>query len=260
MAVEEYKEVPMAFLTRTRSRYSRMVMVLVFAGVLLFSFVGLAHELVVTSTADNGAGTLRWALRTARPGDVITFDPAVFPPDDPATIYVRTGLPALQCGKLTIDASDAGVILDGTEASGSCRVGLEIQSDHNVIRGLQIVNFKNGVGLILSGSAQHNTIGGDRTAGAGPIGQGNLLSGNDTGIGAWGAGVSHNVITGNLIGTDSSRQNPHESNGNIDGIGIREGASKNTVGPDNIIAFNEAHGVVVNGDGTRGNTITRNSP
>ncbi|MEE8163634.1 MAG: hypothetical protein V3T92_06485 [Anaerolineae bacterium] len=37
--------------------------------------------ITVTSTDDSGPGTLREALTTAVSGDVIVFDPTVFPPD-----------------------------------------------------------------------------------------------------------------------------------------------------------------------------------
>ncbi len=69
---------------------------------------------VVTSTADSGPGTLRQALLDAGNGDAITFDPAVFPPGSPVTITLASALPHLTQGNLTIDASIAGVILDGS--------------------------------------------------------------------------------------------------------------------------------------------------
>ena len=43
---------------------------------------------IVTSTADSGPGTLRQALANARSGDTITFDPTVFPPGAPVTIFL----------------------------------------------------------------------------------------------------------------------------------------------------------------------------
>src|SRR3990170_4173880 len=66
--------------------------------------------LLVTNPADSGPGTLRQALLDAQPSDTITFDPAVFPPDAPVTIALSAGLPELDQGNLTIDASNAGVI------------------------------------------------------------------------------------------------------------------------------------------------------
>jgi len=212
-------------------------------------------EWIVTSVANSGPGTLRWALETARSGDTITFDTAVFPPDAPATIHVAHVLPSLTQGDLTIDASDAGVILDGQGSTEPNTWGLEIISDGNVVRGLQIVNFT-GFGIQIVGGAQHNVIGGNRATGAGPTGQGNLSSGNNGGIGLYDEGTSYNTITGNLIGTDATGI---ESLGNIDGMFLSGGASYNTIGPDNIISYNLEHAIVIQGASSLGNTITENS-
>lgn len=218
--------------------------------------LGSGSTLVVTSTADSGPGTLRDALRQARSGDTITFDPTVFPPNNSATIYVRSELPFILRDNLTIDASNAGVILDGDNCSGGCVVGLEIHSNGNTIRGLQIINFPD-VGIILSGGAKHNMIGGDRRIGSGPLGQGNLISGNIRGIGIWDEGVSFNTITGNLIGTDVTGLNSLGNQG--PGIQIARGAHHNTIGPDNIIAYNGDAGIEIGDPDSVGNTITQNS-
>jgi len=50
------------------------------------------QAIIVTSTTDSGPGTLRQALLDTQSGDTITFDPAVFPPDKPATIFFKTFL------------------------------------------------------------------------------------------------------------------------------------------------------------------------
>ena len=63
-----------------------------------------------------------------------------------------------------------------------------------MIQGLQILNF--GWGIVLGGTT-NCTLGGDRAVGAGPMGQGNLVSGNsEQGIQC--AGTS-NVIIGNFV-------------------------------------------------------------
>jgi hypothetical protein len=156
---------------------------------------------VVTSSDDAGAGTLRQAIEDATAPAVISFDPSVFPPDSPVTIRLSTSLPELRSGYLTIDASNAGIILDGsnitTPESGH---GISISSDNNIVRGLQIVGFSDA-GIGLRGGAQHNIIGGDRKIGDAPLGQANLISGNGNfGVGLWGETTSHNTITGNYIG------------------------------------------------------------
>ena len=76
------------------------------------------ETITVTSTADSGPGSLRQALESAQPGDTITFDPTVFPPNAPATIFVSSEFPHITVNYLTIDASNAGVILDGSGVSG----------------------------------------------------------------------------------------------------------------------------------------------
>ena len=211
--------------------------------------------IVVTDTADSGPGTLRQALEDARPGDTITFDADVFPPKSPATIYLARELPPIEQGHLVIDASSAGVILDGGNILSWPAYGLQVYSDSNAIRGMQIVNFSEG-GVILGGRAQHNTIGGNRNTGAGPLGQGNLISGNGIGIGIWDDGASFNTVTGNLIGTDAGGA---DAWGNNNGIIISEGANYNSIGPDNIIAHNGDNGIAIVHPNTLSNTITQNS-
>src|SRR4030067_920653 len=148
------------------------------------------RTLLVTSAADSGPGTLRQALLDAQNGDTITFDPAVFPPDAPVTIFTTSGLPQITQGNLTIDASNAGVILDGRNAHGEWQAGLEIvSSDANIIRGMQITSFS-GPGIAIAGNANHNIIGGDRRIGSGPFGQGNLLTFNAIGVHLKHEGVS----------------------------------------------------------------------
>jgi len=68
----------------------------------------------VTNPADSGTGTLRQVLSVAGTGDTITFDTDVFPPSSPVTIALTSALPDITQGHLTIDGSDAGVILDGS--------------------------------------------------------------------------------------------------------------------------------------------------
>ncbi|HEU5163576.1 MAG TPA: hypothetical protein VFV54_10550, partial [Thermoanaerobaculia bacterium] len=159
------------------------------------------RSVIVTSAADSGAGTLREALANHDAGDVITFDPAAFPPSAPATIQPLTVLPRIKRDGVVIDASNAGVILDGSRLSGAFESGLEIEdpSKGNIIRGLQIVNFPS-CGIFVGGDGD-NIIGGDRSRGTGPIGEGNLLSRNFK-AGIQVADPNGNRIVGNLIGTD----------------------------------------------------------
>jgi len=192
------------------------------------------RTLQVSSTADSGPGTLRQALLDAGPGDNIAFDPTIFPPSAPATISLSEGLPEITQGNLTVDASNAGVILDGSAMTGS-QHGLSISSDGNTIRGLQVVGFSDA-GIALYGGAQHNVIGGDRGIGDGPLGQGNLISGNGNfGIGLWDEGTSNNIIQGNYIGINlegtEAWGHPRD--------GIHSNGANGNVISDNVIGGND---------------------
>ncbi|MBI2935799.1 MAG: HYR domain-containing protein [Chloroflexi bacterium] len=220
--------------------------------------VGYVHAengrtIVVISTSDSGPGTLRQALLEAQSGDTITFDPAVFPPEAPAAIYLAGSLRPLTQGDLTIDGGNAGVVLDGSSITDEGINGLTITSYGNIIRGLQIVNFPNAaVGLL--GGAQDNVVGGDRSVGTGPLGQGNLLSGDGSfGVGVWDADTSSNTIIGNYIGTDLN--GTASLNVRRDGVHMN-GASHNQV-IDNLISGNEQSGVYIC-CGAEGNTIRNN--
>jgi hypothetical protein len=271
------------------------------------------ETIIVTSTADSGAGTLRRALEDAQSGGTITFDPVIFPPTAPVTISLASALPQVSQSNLTIDSSNAGVILDGSSIPTETEAfGLEINSNGNTVRGLQIVNFP-GPGIGLHSASQNNTIGGNRAVGTAPLGQGNLISRNGnvgisiggsysntirgnyigtdpSGTEAWGnycngiyidggshnqildnlisdngaSGVglngsqsSYNIISGNYIGTDASKENPLSNHNN--GISIYQGPSYNTIGPDNVIAYSNWSGVEVYGPNSLGNIITQNT-
>jgi titin len=180
----------------------------------------------VTNTVDSGTGTLRSCLTSPAAGDVILFDPAVFPPSVPKTISVLSELPPIFQDNVSIDASNAGVILDGSAAAGAN--GLVIWGAQGVtVKGMQIKNFKKGV--LIGGGATYNVIGGDRTIGTGPLGQGNRISGNsEIGVFLQNSGTSDNTISGNLIGTDLSGDSAI-GNGYA-GIVIMDGASQNVIG------------------------------
>jgi parallel beta-helix repeat protein len=209
----------------------------------------------VTSTADDGSGTLRQALQDAQAGDIITFDPDIFPPDAPVTIFLSSELPPINQGHLIMDASNAGVIVDGRNIAGDFVPGLQVMSNGNIVQGIQVVHFT-GAGIVLSGGAQNNIIGGDRGIGMGPVGQGNLTSGNIMGIGLWDEDTSFNTITGNLVGVNTTGKEDLGNRGC--GIWIGEGASRNTIGPDNIISHNAEAGIRISHPDAIGNTITHN--
>ncbi|MBZ5623787.1 MAG: hypothetical protein LAQ69_34560 [Acidobacteriia bacterium] len=209
----------------------------------------------VANTADQGLGTLRWCLGNAANGTTITFDSSVFPPDYAATIGLSSPL-LLNQGGVTIDGSNAGVILDGG-AMPQGAAGLVVSSDVNTIRGLQILRCP-GAGVSITGA--WNTIGGDRTRGAGPFGEGNLISGNGSqGIYLSGTPAYGNVIIGNLIGTDAGGASS-PGNGD-DGIRVDLGAPRNriggsTAGERNVVGGNRGNGVSLWGG--EGNVVVGN--
>ncbi len=238
--------------------------------------------ITVTSQADSGPGSLRQAMEYAQPHDQIIFDPTVFPPEQPVTINLASNLPEIAQGSLTIDGSNAGVILNGSEIPTEDSNGINISSNNNIIRGLQIIDFS-GWGLALYNGAQYNLIGGDNESGDGLLGQGNLVSGNRaSGILLWGERTSYNIIQGNYIGTDVNgtlvRNSQPEgifigggahneilhnliANHKWGGITLSEqgqGPSHNVIGPGNIITNNGMSGIQMYGPNTINNSITHN--
>jgi hypothetical protein len=207
----------------------------------------IAGACVVTSTNDSGPGTLRECMENATNGDTITFDTTVFPPSNPTTIALQTELPQINSGNLTIDASNAGVILDGNQMLGGA--GLNVQSSNNTISGLQIVRFSH-TGINLVEGSNNNLIGGDRTIGSGPLGQGNLVSGSGMGGGIF-VGGNNNIVIGNLIGTDVSGLWEYGGSEGVFNHGIFiQGGSDNRIGGTspgerNLISANGGSGIAM---------------
>ncbi|MEE8593638.1 MAG: hypothetical protein V3T03_05885, partial [Candidatus Bipolaricaulota bacterium] len=131
---------------------------------------------------------------------------------------------------------------------------LQVYSSDNTVMGLQVVNFA-GSGIVVAGV--HNMIGGNRSLGSGPIGQGNLVSGNGIGIDLCDVGTSDNSIVGNLVGVAPDGNTPRGNRG--PGVLIEPGATHNIIGPGNIVAHNGSDGVTVLGAAAHSNTITRNA-
>ncbi|GEM_PF-1840224 len=201
-----------------------LFLIFILLTVSLFASKAMAATLTVTKTADTNDGTcdadcsLREAMTAAAATDTIVFNTTTFPTASPATITVSGALPAMSAGSVTIDASNAGVILDG---GGTVTDGISITSNNNVVKGLRIQNFTDDAIEITSGTGI--TIGGNNTTGSGPSGEGNVLVSNGTGIDYTGGGVT---ITGNYVGTD---QNSTGGLGNSV-VGIWIHASGATVG------------------------------
>lgn len=181
----------------------------------------------VTSKNDSGAGTLRACLTNALSGSVILFSAAAFPPESPGVITLSTPLPDLTKGSVTIDGSNAGVILEGNH---SVATGLKISSSHNIIMGLQFRNFaQDAIVLEFPGNSDllgENQIGGDHTIGSGPSGQGNVITGCENGVRLLYS--RRNTILGNFIGTNAAGTALGETNSM--GIAVSSHATENRIG------------------------------
>jgi uncharacterized protein (TIGR03437 family) len=205
-----------------------------------------ASSCVVTRTPDSGPGTLRNCLDTSSSGTTVTFDTTVFPPGHPATIALSSGL-WLRHGNVTIDASNAGVILDGSSA-GQVDEGLSIVSDGNSVKGLQIMHFGH-IGMRIQGN--DNLIGGTRSRGSSPLGEGNLISGNGqfgVAMGATNSVITNNIITGNFIGTDITGTVAIGNGMGIFGACVSNNRfGGNGPGEGNVISGNSGPGIGFNG-------------
>ena len=201
---------------------------------------------IVTSAADSGPGTLRTCLTDPQPGQTIRFNLSLFLPTAPATITLLSALPAITTDGISIDASSAGVVLDGHLLTGLANGLYVVGAANVVVRGLQILGFP-GDGIELNSNAAGATIGGDRGIGAGPLGQGNLISGNkEAGIKLYNA--NSNTVLGNLVGTDRSGM---KANGNGGGIAVESSASRNVIGGTsastrNVVSGNTNCGILLN--------------
>jgi titin len=219
----------------------------------------------VTSTADNGAGSLRDCMAQLGAGDVITFNTAIFPSGNPQTITLSSALPDIVTDNVTIDGSSAGVILDGSGTPTDTN-GLVIDNASNVvIKGLQILDFP-GRGIELRNGASNNTIGGTNgSPGSSCSSDCNLISGNGSeGVFIYGSGTMSNTVSGNYIGTDASGTAALPNSD--DGVEIADGASYNVIGGDtagerNLISGHNNEGmdgIAISGNGTMSNTVKGN--
>lgn len=153
----------------------------------------------------------------------------------------------------------------GNVISGNTLANIQIQqtTSDNVVKGNHIGTNAAGtaavptaagptytpIGIDLS-AAQDTVIGGPAAI------DGNLVSGNDTGI-TIENGATGTKVENNLIGTDATGllSVPNA----LDGVLVLTGAVDNTIGPANTITNSGLDGVGVDGAATLGNQITVNS-
>ena len=154
----------------------------------------------------------------------------------------------------------AGVVIYDTGTRYNSVMGNFIGSNASGTRAL-----RNGSsGVIIGHGAQYNSIGGVLS------GAGNVISGNGAGLDVFtiargvtitGTGTAFNSIEGNLIGPRADLSGYLANWGH--GVGCFDGASNNRIGGDsfdagNLIAGNDAFGILVDGSETSNNLFRNN--
>jgi len=149
----------------------------------------------------------------------------------------------------------SGNDLFGISISGRGATGNVVKGNYIGVDATGSAALPNRHGQVISDGPKNNIIGGSAP------GEGNVISGNGTGVLIRGADTSGNAIIGNHIGTDASGSQPL---GNALSIWILNDAHHNAIGgtapgEGNVISDNNLYGVHVDGPGTVGNTIRGNS-
>jgi uncharacterized repeat protein (TIGR01451 family) len=243
----------------------------------------LLAVLSVINTNDTGAGSLRQAILTSNgSGSVVDTIDFAIPGTGIQTITPQSPLPAITNPVVVDGTSQPGytgtplIELDGSFAASQNPVpGLLVSAGGSTIKGLNIEQFT-GAGIVLQtngGNVVQSCFIGTNSAGTGPLanggdgitissspnntiggslaGQRNLLSGN-TGFGIQitnfniSTPPTHNVVIGNLIGTDitGSQKVPN----NRGGVTLTFSAADNTIGGTipgdrNVISGNKGDGI-----------------
>jgi hypothetical protein len=238
----------------------------------------VAATYTVTSAADAGTNTLRWAINqaNANPGsDSIVFN---IGGGSAQTINLLSALPVIT-GTVTLDASSQVIELNGAGA-GAGVSGLTVQSAGSTIRGLVINRFSMH-GVLINGGAGGNSvrdcrIGTNAAATAAlanghtgvyvagvpnnTVGPGNVLSGNAVdGVRIDGAAATGNVVQGNRIGTNAAGTAAIANgfNGVVITAAVNNRIGGTTAGELNVISGNTKNGIGIGG-GASGNVIERN--
>ncbi len=149
-------------------------------------------------------------------------------------------------GNLISSNGNSGVRVDGSATTGTTISGNIIGA--NASATAPLANAHNGI--TVTNGAHNTVIGGDLPA------ERNILSGNTfRGVSLVGPGTYNNTVKGNFIGTDGTGLGPL-GNGSH-GVLAVDSANLNTIGPENLIAFNVGDGVSV--ESALVVTITQNS-
>jgi titin len=187
----------------------------------------------VTNLNDSGVGSLRWAIENSNTDPnlkTINFNVA-----GGGTILLATELPTLTTS-VTIDGSTAAslVTLSGSLIDVSNDIGLNIDSDNVIVRGLRFINFNTGLQINGSNVSILDCF----------------ISNNSTGI-LIGAGALQAIIDGNFIGTNTSGTFAEANTSQ----GISVGGASEALIQNNLISGN---GSAISVSGGSLNQITNN--
>jgi titin len=140
--------------------------------------------------------------------------------------------------------SGQGIYLANANTHGNTIVGNYIGVDASGV--LPAGNYRQGV--LIGIGAQDNRIGGEAP------GEGNVIAYN--GMGGVRIDSPNNHVAGNLIGTGADGSTPLGNQAN----GVRVGGENNTIGPNNLIAYNQQSGILLLGGYTTvlSNTLENN--
>lgn len=232
------------------------------------------REALAAAGTSTGADDVTFAISTSDPG----YDPA-------AKVWtIRPTAGYVVPPKTSVDGSVAaapglwrptrpGIEIDGTTLVDQGVTGLRLQGGVQ-LRGLVVNHFQYGIWIdgpdvvvadcfvgtdALGGAAKPNGVDGILLApgATGALVDGNLLAGNGgSGIRLSGATTTGNALRDNRIGTRADGGGPLPNG--YRGVWLHNAAVANTIGPGNLIAFNGWEGILVEGAGTRANTLTSN--
>jgi hypothetical protein len=188
----------------------------------------LLSNLLVTTTADSGPGSLRQAILHAETSSSLDTIRFAIPGAGIHTIAPATALPAITVPLVIDGFSQPGYagtpLVEISGQSAGTAAGLIITCAGSTIRGLAIDGFVSGPGISITGPA-----------------------------------ATGNVIAANFIGTDPTGS---QARPNGLGISISGGAHDNTIGGTvalgNLITDNTGSGVVVTSDDSVGNRVLGN--
>ncbi|MGA2253622.1 MAG: autotransporter-associated beta strand repeat-containing protein [Thermoguttaceae bacterium] len=240
----------------------------------------------VTTTADNGAGSLRQAILSANGTaglNTITFNIAGL---GTHTIQPTSALPTIT-GTVIIDgtmqpgyAGSPLIQLDGSQAGGTFVDGLYITAGNSTVKGLDITGFT-GTAIVLdtggSNVIENNYLGIDPTGASADGNQGgglaiygsasnqivqNVISANgftsgsangSAGVYVANAGANGNVFTGNFIGANKTGA-AALGNGGV-GIYIAGGAENTRIGTNGDGVNDTAERNIISGNSYQGIAI-----